>query len=332
MERVMPANLTPTYIKAEVRHKEAKTPEEKIETLEVMIAELPKHKGTDKLFGELKKRLSKLRNQESKGSGATQQVSPYKISRAGAGMAVLVGAPNSGKSAIVAALTKAQVTVAEFPFSTRLPIPGMMSFENAKIQIVDTPPVSEDFFEPDLPGLLRKADLVLLCLDASDPAVLDGMDGITTILEQAKVKLAPEAAPAPEPGEPVSVKTFVVVTKIDCDGGAETVDVLAELLPGFHIIPISAETGTGMPEFARDVFYGLDVVRAYTKTPGKKPDLNDPVYLKRGQTLLDFARDIHKDFAENLKFARIWGEGKYDGQTVNRDHEVNDGDVLELHL
>ncbi len=328
----MPANLTPQYFKAEERYKAATTLDEKIEALEEMLAIIPKHKGTDKLQGDLKKRLSKLKTQEGKKKGGAQKTSPYKIRRAGAGMAILIGAPNSGKSAILAALTNANATVAPFPFATRLPMPGMMAYENAVVQLVDTPPLSEDFLDPDLPGLLRKADITLLTLDGSDPAVLDTFDMVQTVLARGKIRLAP-GEPGPwEPGEPMDVKTLVVVTKIDADGGADAAEILAELLPEYRYLPLSAETGQGLPEFAREVFFALDVVRAYTKTPGKKPDLSDPVYLKRGQTLLDFAREIHKDFAENLKFARIWGEGKYDGQTVNRDHEVNDGDILELHL
>lgn len=327
----MPANLTPEYYKADERFRAAKTLDEKIDALEVMLAVIPKHKGTDRLCGDLKKKLSKLRSQEGKKAGGAARTTPYKIQRAGAGMAVLVGPPNSGKSAIMDRLTNASPKVAPYPYTTRIPLPGMMAFENATVQLVDTPPVSEEFYEPDLSGLLRKAELALFTLDASDPAVLDGMDSVMSILKDAKVELDSEGAPI-EPGVPARVKTFVVLTKIDLPEGAEAIDVIRELVPGFKILPLSTETGEGLDDFAREVFLGLDVVRAYTKTPGKKPDLDSPVYLHRGQTVLDFAKEIHKDFGENLKFARIWGEGKYDGQSVNRDHMINDGDIIELHI
>ncbi len=327
----MPANLTPEYFKAERQFKEAGSLEEKIEALEYMLAVIPKHKGTDKLQGDLRKRLSKLRTQDEKKRGAGGRINPYKVQRAGAGMAVLIGPPNSGKSSILDRLTNAKPTVAPFPYSTQIPMPGMMAFENAFVQLVDTPPLSTDFFEPDLPGLLRKADITLLVIDASDPAVLEAVDTTSAILENVKVKLAREAAAA-EPGTPVSVKTMIVMTKIDLPGAREEADAFCELDPGFPILPLSTETGEGLEDFAAQVFWGLDVVRAYTKIPGKKPDLSDPVYLKRGQTVLDFAKEIHKDFVSGLKFARIWGEGKYDGQSVNRDHMVNDGDIIELHL
>jgi len=329
----MPANLTPIYFKAEERFKAAQTVEEKIEALEEMLAVVPKHKGTDKLCGDLKKKLSKLRNQEGKKKGgASQKTSPYKVRRAGAGMVVLIGPPNSGKSSIMQALTKASVQVAPFPYATRLPVPGMMSFENAVVQLVDTPPVSAEHHDADLPGLLRKCDIVLLVLDAADPEILDSWDMINQVLEQTKVKLAPEAGATPEPGELFEVKTFIVLNKIDLPEAKETEAVIAELLPGFKLLPLSTRTQEGLPKFQHAVFHGLDVVRAYTKTPGKKADLDDPVYLKRGKTIMDFAQEIHKDFAAGLKFARIWGEGKYDGQTVTREHVVNDGDIIELHM
>ncbi len=327
----MPANLTPQYYKAEERFKAAKTLDEKVEALEEMLAVIPKHKGTDKLCGDLKKKLSKLRSQEGKKSGGATRATPYKIQRAGAGMAVLVGPPNSGKSAILDRLTNASPKVAPYPYTTRIPLPGMMAFENATVQLVDTPPVSEEFYEPDLSSLVRKADIALLTLDASDPEVLDSMDMVKGILESAKVVLDPEGAPL-EPGLPARIKTFLVLTRIDLPDGAEALEVIGELVPGYKILPVSTETGEGLDDFTREVFLGLDVVRAYTKTPGKKPDLDSPVYMKRGETVIDFAREIHKDFAENLKFARIWGEGKYDGQSVNRDHEINDGDIIELHI
>jgi ribosome-interacting GTPase 1 len=328
----MPANLTPQYFSAEERYKAAKTLEEKIEALEEMLAVIPKHKGTDKLQGDLKKRLAKLKATEGKRKGPGSKVNPYKIDRYGAGLVAMIGPPNSGKSAILKALSNAEPEVAPYPFTTRTPVPGVISFENAKITLVDTPPVSSDFRDADLPGFLRKADLILLVLDPMDPALLDLIEAVFNSLEEVKIYLRPEAEPAEGPGLPVKLKTIVVTTKMDLEGAKETVETLMELYPDFRYLPISVEKGRGLEEFAETVFYALDVVRAYTKKPGKEPEFDEPVYLKKGQTVIDFARDIHKDFAKSLKFARIWGKGKYDGQTVNRDHQLSDGDILELHI
>ncbi|MHC4946579.1 MAG: TGS domain-containing protein [Planctomycetota bacterium] len=327
----MPANLTPQYFSAEERYKAAKTPEERIEALEEMLAVIPKHKGTDKLQGDLKKRLAKLKASQEKKKGPGGKVNPYKIDRFGAGIITMIGPSNSGKSSILKALSNAEPEVAPYLYTTRVPMPGIISFDNAKMTLVDTPPITADYRDPDLSGFLRKTDLTLLVLDPLDPELLDGLEAVINSLAEVKISLAPEATMA-GPGRPVKLKTMAVANKIDLDGASDTVELLKELYPDFRYLLISAETGEGLDEFTRELFFSLDVVRAYTKKPGKKPEFNDPVYLKRGQTVIDFARDIHKDFADGLKFARIWGEGKHDGQNVSRDHQVNDGDIIELHL
>jgi ribosome-interacting GTPase 1 len=328
----MPANLTPQYFSAEERYKAAKTLNEKIAAVEEMLAVIPKHKGTDKLQGDLKKRLSKLRAQESKKKGPGTKVNPYKIDKCGAGLVALIGPPNSGKSSILKVLSNAEPEVAPYPFTTRIPVPGVIGFENAKMTFVDTPPISADYRDPDLPGFLRKADLTLLVVDPLDPDLLDLMEAVFNSLAEVKLKLKPEACPSEAPGRPQDIKTLIVATKMDLNGAMEAVEVLKELYPQFVFLSLSTETGEGLEVFAKEVFLALDVVRAYTKKPGKPPEFQDPVYLKKGQTVVDFARDIHKDFAKNLKFARIWGKGKHDGQNVSRDHQVNDGDIIELHL
>jgi ribosome-interacting GTPase 1 len=327
----MPANLTPQYFAAEERFKAARTPEEKMDALEEMLAVIPKHKGTDKLQGDLKKRLAKLKAVQEKKKGPGGKANPYKIDRFGAGIITMIGPSNSGKSSILKALSNADPEVAPYAYTTRVPMPGIIGFDHTKMTLVDTPPITADFRDPDLSGFLRKSDLTLLVLDPMDPELLDGLEAVIESLAQVKLTLAPEATKA-GPGLPVHIKTIAVANKIDLDGAADNVEVLKELYPDFRYLLISAETGEGLEDFTRELFLALDVVRAYTKKPGKKPEFTEPVYLRKGQTVIDFARDIHKDFADGLKFARIWGEGKHDGQNVSRDHQVNDGDIIELHL
>jgi ribosome-interacting GTPase 1 len=73
------------------------------------------------------------------------------------------------------------------------------------------------------------------------------------------------------------------------------------------------------------------IIRVFTKAPGKKPDFDNPFVLPKDSTLEELAAKIHKDFVINLKFARIWGETVFDGQMVQRDHVLQDGDVVEIH-
>lgn len=327
----MPANLTPQYFSAEERFKAASTLEEKIEALEEMLAVMPKHKGTDKLQGDLKKRLAKLKSGQQKQKGPGTKTNPYKIDKFGAGIIAMIGPPNSGKSSILKTLSNAEPEVAPYPFATRVPVPGIIGFENTKMTLVDTPPITSDYRDADLSGFLRKADLTLLVVDPLDPDVLELIEAVMESLAEVKINLAAEEE-LDSPGQPSDIRTIIVANKADLDGAKETVDVLKEFYPGFPYLLVSAESGEGLEEFTKALWLALDMVRGYTKKPGKKPEFENPVYLKRGQTVLDFARDIHKDFAENLKFARIWGEGVHDGQNVARDHQVNDGDIIELHI
>jgi len=143
----MPANLTPDYLAAERDYKQAATPAERIAALERMLATVPKHKGTEKIQADLKRRLSQARKESTK-KGAAHSVPFYLVEKEGAGQVVLLGPPNAGKSQLVAALTHAHPEVADYPFTTRLPTPGMMSYQNVQIQLIDLPPLSEEFMEP----------------------------------------------------------------------------------------------------------------------------------------------------------------------------------------
>ena len=329
----MPANLTPQYLSAEKRYKEARTPEEKISTLQEMLKLIPKHKGTDHLQGDIKRRLKQLREAPKKKSGVRRVISPYVIGRAGAGQVVLFGPPNSGKSALMAAVTNAQVTVAEYPYATTLPTPGMMDFDTVRVQLIDTPPVPPGACDPELASLLRRADLALLVLHAADSEVLDQLVELEVELRRHHVQLVAD----PEGDHEVeviggAVKTLVVITGLDLEGGEVALELLGEMLGDrLPLMGLSPPTGEGLDDFRWRVWELLDMIRVYSKEPGKKPDMKEPFFLPEGGTILDLARGIHKDLARGLKLARLWGHGVHDGQAVQRDHELHDGDIVELH-
>lgn len=327
----MPANLTPEYLDAEQRFKEARTTPEKIAALEEMLAVIPKHKGTEKMRAELRRRLSKLRDEKQK-KGATQHAAPvYLVEREGAGQVALVGPPNSGKSSLLRRLTHATSEVADYPFTTRLPVPGMMPFENIQVQLVDLPPLHPDFPEPWVPQAIRNADAVVLVVDLSDPAVLEQLTETLALLEQNRIIVGPMPA---EPPRGVAHKPALLVgNKCDRPGARENFEALAELWRDrFRLLAVSSLTGEDLGAFPRAVFELLGIVRVYTKIPGKKADFSAPFVLPRGATVLDVAERVHKDFVARLKFARLWGAGKFEGQMVHRDYAVEDNDVLELHV
>jgi hypothetical protein len=324
----MPANLTPAYHKAEEAFRQAKTVAEKMAALEEMFATIPKHKGTEKMQADIKRRIAKLREagEQGKGHGGVDR---FHVEKHGAGQFVLIGTPNGGKSALVGALTKAHVNVAPYPFATQGPVPGMMPFEDIQIQLVDLPPVTADGMVPGMMGTVRNADGILLCVDLSAPDALEQAEVCRTVLEQRG--LVPWGKEPPEGG---AAKQMVLVgTKIDLPGARETFEALKGLYG--DVVPMvatSVETAEGLGEIPRLCFRLLNVVRVYSKEPGKPPDMDQPFILPRGSTVMDLAAAIHRDIAQNLKRARIWGSDLYQGQAVNRDHVLSDRDVLELHV
>ncbi|HYW46092.1 MAG TPA: GTPase [Bryobacteraceae bacterium] len=313
----MPANLTPDYLAAEQAYKHAGTQSEKIAALEEMLATLPKHKGTEKIQADLRKRLSQARK-ESQKKGGVHAAPAYLIRREGAGQVVLIGPPNSGKSQLVCRLTHARPEVAEYPFTTRLPTPGMMLYENVPIQLVDTPPMSAEFMEPWMAQVIRPAHMSVLVVDPGDPGVLEETEFILETLDAWHV-----APPK-----------LLAGNKLDRPGGAEDFSAL-EALYGQRLpcVGVSAAVGTGLEAFGREVFRLLDVVRFYSKAPGRKPDLDVPYVIRRGHTVQDAAAQVHRDFAEHLKYARLFRKSHdHDGLMVERTHVVEDEDVLEFHM
>jgi hypothetical protein len=240
------------------------------------------------------------------------------IPREGAGQVALAGPPNAGKSSLIAALTHARPEVAPYAYTTRAPMPGMMRFEDVQIQLLDMPAIGAEFTEAWIPQVLRVADETLLVVDVDDPDDLSEIEYVERKLQEWRIR-------APR---------ILVANKMDLEGSEGNFEALADLYGAkYECVPVSARTAQGLDRVARRVFELLDLVRVYTKAPGKKAELGAPYVLKRGATVLDAARHVHKDFAEHLKFARLFHkDGGRDGLPVDRSHEVADGDILEFHI
>jgi len=324
----MPANLPPDYHKAEARFRQAGTPAEKLAALEEMYALLPKHKGTDKIQADLRRKMAKVRQaaRQTRGKGG---VDPFHVEPHGAGQFALVGAPNAGKSALVHAVSGAPVKVAPYPFATHGPVPGMMPFEDIQIQLIDLPPVTRDGLVPGMLGTVRAADGLLLVADLSATDLLEQVETCLEVLAARGVVPAP--AQPPEGGQ--ASPMLLVGTKVDVAPARENLAALRDLRPDLPpALATSAETGEGLETLARRCFEMLDVVRVYSKEPGKPADREKPFVLPRGSTVRDMAAAVHRDFARDLKRARIWGEGMYAGQPVQQDHVLSDKDTIELHV
>ena len=332
----MPANLTPEFIAARNRFQAASTPQEKLDCLEEMLAVIPKHKGTEHMQMDIRRRISKLKGQvEQERHRSGKHGYEFHVPPEGAGQVVLLGPPNAGKSEILGRLTAAAPEVAEYPFTTHKPLPGMMHYEDIQIQLVDTPPVARGYLEPWLTSIVRAADAAMLVADLSSDSVLEGAESVFEELAAHKTLLVGPGE-GDDPNAPygtASKRTLIVGNKLDLPGAPDNLQVLRELYgERYPIIAISASMGAGMEDLRNAIYRLLDLVRVYTKIPGKPADMTRPFALPRGSTLLDVARAVHREFPDKLRFARAWGVGKPDGVMIGRDHVVEDGDVVELHV
>lgn len=330
----MPANLPPQYSKAEEEYRKAATPADRLEKLREMFRLLPKHKGTEKLQSDLKQKISRAKDEiEGAKAGGKKTGVSHRVPHEGAGQVVLVGPPNAGKSAVLAAVTHAKPEVAPYPFTTRAPYPGIMLWEDVPVQLVDLPPISADFYEPWATSVIRSADAALLLADLASDDVADATETVLSRLAEAHTELVGTLPFDNEDESLRHIKTLMVANKTDAEGALDRLGVLREWFsPRLPILPISVERREGLDDLRRATYDLLGVFRVYTKVPGKPVDRTKPFTLPFGSTVLDLAREIHRDFEQTLKFAKVWGTGVFEGQTVKRDHELHDGDVVELHV
>ncbi len=340
----MPTNVTAEYKKAEQAFREAREAPDRLKCLKEMLRTIPKHKGTEHLQRDIKTRI-KLLTDELAGprKGGARTGPAHSVRPEGAAQIALLGAPNSGKSELHRRLTGARSEVGPYPFTTQVLLPGMMPFEDIHFQLVDLPPISNEYFEPWVINSLQTADAAMLVIDISSPECIEHIDQVITQLDQRKVGLSscfePSAQadatgddPALDPFR-ITLPTLLVVNKIDLATNPNELDALNELISyDFPSIAVSALTGSNLEGFARMVFDKMNIVRVYTKIPGKVADTDKPFTLKSGGTVADVARQIHKDFENTFRFARIWGKNVFAGQQVGPEHILDDLDILEIHV
>ena len=322
----MPANLPPQYHEAEKAYQNASNPEEKLAALQEMLAVMPKHKGTDKLQAELRKKISRIKEEKEK-TDKKAEYNPYKIKKEGAGQIILLGYPNTGKSSLLAELSNAPVEVANYPFTTNKPRAGMIQYEDVQIQVIDTPPLVPEDVPGPMIGAIQRAAFPIIMIDAASGKCLDQLSGTIDFLRDKRIVLdeVPEGVKAFTPSDLV-----IFASKVDVEGAEDNLEVVRELYPDVEIREVSFTEGINVADIPELLFKELGIIRVYSKEPGKKPE-PDPFTLPRGSTVLDFARSIHKDLADNLKKARLWGSARFPGQPVPRDYVLEDEDTVEIH-
>ncbi len=328
----MPANLTPQFQKAEEQYRRAQTSQERIECLELMLKLIPKHKGTEKLQADIKTRLKDAKSELQADKKSPKKGRSYKIPRQGGGQVVLIGAPNAGKSRILAELTNAQPEVATYPFTTREPMPGMMPWNDVQVQMIDTPPITANHIEPYLTSMVRTADLAALCLDGSSDDAPDETADVLMQLESRKTVLSNQTGFDEEDFTTVHLKTLLVVTRSSDPGCDDRLAYFFEMVrTDFQSLKVDLENADDRATLCNAIYESLGVIRVYTKRPGKAAEMKEPFTIPRNGTVEELALQVHRDLASTLKFARIWGSNVHDGQSVGRDHQLSDRDLVELH-
>jgi uncharacterized protein len=329
----MPANLTPQYHKAEEAFRRAQSAEDRLHCLEEMLRTIPKHKGTDKLQADLKHKMKEVREEiasekKSPRGGAVSR----RIPRQGAGTVVVLGGPNSGKSRLVKELTGAHVEVADYPFATREPAPGMMRWEDVSVQLIDTPPITTQHFESYLSEMFRSADGVLLCFNGSSDDAPEETLAVLTQLADRKTILASETGFAEDDYSIVKVKTTLVVTHGGDPDAPTRLEFWNEMAPSkFAVQFVEFDEPASVESLRTSVFKSLDVMRIYTKAPGRKRDETPPFTLPNGGTVEDLAHKVHQELAAKLKFAKVWHIGESEPHTAGPHHVLQEGDLVELH-
>jgi len=328
----MPTNLPPEYFAAEKVYKSATELEDKISSLEEMIGTIPKHKGTDHLRADLRRRLSKLKDASLSIKKKGKQESAWHVDKEGAGRVAVVGAPNVGKSSLVAALTHATPKISEYPMTTWLPMPGMMPYEDIQIQLVDTPALSKEHNESELFNLIKISNLILLMVDLTGYP-FEQLENSIGLLEQNRIVPFHRKENIEDKQGVIFIPFILVINKSDYANFNDDFEAFNELLEeNCSKIPVSAQNRNNLDNLKNMIYDKLEIMRIYSKKPGHPPKMDMPFVLPVNSTLEELAAKVHKDFVQNFKTARVWGIDVFDGQLVGRDHILNDGDIVELHL
>jgi len=327
----VPANLPPQYFEAEKRFRAAKDVDDQVAALHEMLGIMPHHKGTDKLQASLRAKIAKL-SQEAERKLATARRAGFYVRREGAGQVVLTGPANSGKSQLLAALTGAAPEVAMYPYTTQTAMPGMMKFEDIQIQLVDTPALGKRGVRALISSVLRATDLLAIVVDLGGDPVSEAQWCLNELLE---CRIIPTSTPheEDETGGIYAKDMVIVGNKCDLPGANRNLRALRQCLGAtVPVLAVSATRGEGMAELPGHIFEALHIIRVYTKAPGQKADMREPVILPRDSTVGVAAEEVHKDFKKGMKYAVVWGSGKYQAQTVSKSHVLHDGDIVEFHV
>ncbi|MBW2989679.1 TGS domain-containing protein [Candidatus Woesearchaeota archaeon] len=324
----MPTNVGAEYVTAEMEYSHASTVDEKIKALQKMYATVPKHKGTEHLRQEIKTKIAKLKEKKQKQLEKKSKGKSFSIKKEGAATICIIGPPNSGKSLLLNKLTNSKAKVAEYGFTTKRPEIGIMKYKGLKLQTIEVPSIFEGYSEsergPQFLSIIRQADLAVIVTDRSD------IDFLFREMDNANIALKEDLYGKDESW--VSLSSLIVINKKDI---IDSNKVFQDLCKYYKIdrIEISAFDEEDIKKLKDELWKNLNLIKVYTKEPGKKAKKDEPICLKKGAVIEDMAVHIHKDFIKKFRFARVWGSSaKFNAQMCGLRHRLKDEDIVEVHL
>mgnify|MGYP001197159307 CR=1 FL=1 len=325
-----PANLTPEYLLAEKNYKAARDNEERLYWLEEMLAKIPKHKGTDHMQADLKRKISQLKQTIESKQKTRSGGHSGKIDKEGALQVILTGPANTGKSAFLTFYTSNETSaVTDYPFATETMTPGMARWENLNIQFVDTPSLKEGFTPFYVFNQFRIADEALLIL-AADENLEEQYELSKALLLSKSIKLSAGNKKYEADGI-VNIPAAVLINKADLKNDIMIPGTLKNDFPG-RLIFLSVMLAEKRDEIFKAIYTCSSRIRVYTKEQGKKPNMEHPFFVPGDTTVIRLAAMIHKDFVEKFKYATVWGGGFYDAQRIGKDEVLKDGVIIEYYL
>ncbi len=349
---------------------------QEIKRLEEEIRRTPYNKATEHHIGRLKAKLAKLKEELERCRQRKYKSQAFSLKKEGDASVFLVGLPSVGKSTLLNALTGAKSEVADYDFTTLKPVPGMLEYKGAKIQIVDVPGLIEGASKGkgrgrEVLSFIRNADLIVIIADVF---TIYQIDVIKKELYEAGIRLdqkPPEVVIKKRDRGGIKVtstvplsideKTVVEILKENRIHNADviiredlTVDRLIDAvlsnrvyIPSItvvnkidlyqpelpdEVIPISAEKRINLDILKEKIYEKLEFIRIYLKPPGGKADLKEPLIMRRGATIADVCRKLHRGMLESFRYAKVWGKSvKYQGQRVGLNHVLKDEDIVTIY-
>jgi len=300
----MPINAGFEYARAEEKYFHAQSDKERLVALEEMLRTAPAHKGSERFRGDIRLKIKKLKESlvKAKKSGKSNKKGIKKEDL----QVVLIGLTNSGKSSILKSLTNANPKIASYGFATTEPEVGTLNYANCNIQIVDLPPIASEYFEH---GIVNSADTLLIVIEK-----IHELEEITKLIRNKKAK------------------QIIVFNKIDSyDVTAKRKITETLKTKKYNFVLTSTKTNEGIEELKEKIFKSFNIIRIYTRQPGKKED-TVPVIMSPNSTLEQVAEKILHGYSKKIKYAKVWGpSSKFNGQKIGQKHIVKDRDIIEFY-